>query len=306
MGGALCWATYYLFVLWATPAATPSAILVVPFLIGGTAYLAWAAATGAGPAFFRLFLSPAAYLRIGLLVGMQISVLAATYLTGPVDASLLSLIGDVVATPLVVAVLFGIQRPQISSPLFVLGVLLSVAGGGLAIAGGRHLAAVPPLGWLVVPAIPVTVAFYFLLTARANERLPRSAVVGQSILGAALVLAVLSPALPGGTGTIFAAPPRAWLLLLATGLTSFFAAEVLYFHAIAQVGLILPPMLMTAIPVFTLVLSAGFLGISPPLVALLGIPIAVGGALVVLRAEAVDAPPTASRPPGSGEVTGSR
>ncbi len=298
LAAAFGWATYYLFVLWATPAATPSAILVLPFLVGGGAYLASSLATGSGGHFVRLFASPAAYVRILLLVGMQISVLAATYLTGPVDASLLSLIGDVVATPLVVAAVFGIHRAQVTSAAFGVGLLLSVLGGGLAIVGGQRLAAIPPLGWLVVPAIPITVAFYFLLTARANETMPRAAVVGQSMLGSALVLAALSPLIPGGAGTLLAVPPRALLLLVATGLTSFFVAPVLYFRAIGRAGLVIPPMLMTGIPVFTLLLSAVFLGIAPPLIGVLGIPIAVVGALVILRAESDEpsVPPPAAGP----------
>ncbi len=291
---AFLWATYYLFVLWATPAATPSSILVVPFLVGGSAYLGLATARGAGRTFLRLFLAPSAYVRILLLIGMQVSVLAATYLTGPVDSSLLSLIGDVVATPIAAATLYGVHRRQLFSVLFAVGVGLNLVGGGLAIAGGQRLAAVPPLGWLIVPAIPLTVALYVLLTARANESLPQSAVVGQSMLGAGLVLVLLSPLLPGGAGTLFSPPPKALLLLVATGMTSFFGSPVLYFAAIGRVGLVLPPMLMTGIPVFTLLLSAVFLGLSPPLVALLGIPIAVAGGLVAIRAEA--AAPSAAAP----------
>ncbi len=297
---AFGWATYYIFVLRISPGTAPSAILVYPFLFGGLAYLGWAVAQGHGPVFVRLFSDPAAYLRTGLLVTMQFSVLAATYLTGPVDASLLSLIGDVVASPLVVAFLWGQHREQVRSSWFAVGLLLSLAGGTMAIAGGQALTAVRGTGWLVVPAVPLSVAFYFLLTARANERAPPSAVVGQSMLASAGFSLVLAPLVPGGWPGLVTVAPVPILVLVATGLTSFFLAPVLYFVALGRIGLVIPPMLMTAIPVFTLLLSAVVLRLSLPIVAVLGIPVAVLGALLTLRAgHAPKVPaPAGSVPPG--------
>lgn len=283
---AFGWATYYIFVLAITPGTAPSAVLVYPFLFGGVAYVGWVGATGQGRAFWAVWKEPTAYVRTALLVAMQLSVLAATYLTGPVDASLLSLIGDVVATPIIVAVAFGVHRAQVRSPWFVFGLLLSITGGTMTIVGGQSLSAIPPAGYLVVPAVPLSVALYFLLTARANERAPASAVVGQSMLASALVLAVLAPAVPGSWVGLVRIVPGAWVVLGVVGLTSFFAAPVLYFAAIHRAGLVLPPMLMTGIPVFTLLLSAVVLHLGLPLVAVLGIPVAVVGALLALRTEA--------------------
>lgn len=285
VAAAFGWATYYIFVLSITPGTAPSAILVYPFLFGGIGYLGWAVATGNGRAFWAVWKEPAAYVRTALLVAMQLSVLAATYITGPVDASLLSLIGDVVATPIIVIFVFGAHRDQIRSPWFAFGLLLSVTGGTMAIAGGQNLAAIPPVGWLVVPAVPLSVAFYFLLTARANARAPASAVVGQSMLASGLVLVVLAPTIPGGWAGLAQVGAEAWLVLVVVGLSSFFVAPVLYFAAIHRAGLVLPPMLMTGIPVFTLLLSAVILHLGLPLVAVLGIPVAVVGALLTLRAE---------------------
>jgi len=297
---AFLWATYYIFVLGATPAATPSAILVYPFVFGGIGYGLWTVARGDGRAFLTLWRRPAAYVRVALLVGMQVAVLAATYLTGPVDASLLSLIGDVVLTPIIVATILGIHREHIATPLFAAGLVLSMIGGSLAIAGGHRLEAIPPIGWLVVPAVPLTVAFFFLLTARENERTPASAVLAHSMLAAGLVMAALSPLLPGGAGGLVRVPPIPLLLLAGCGITSFFVADVVYFDAIARVGLVIPPMLMTGIPVFTLILSATLLGIGLPLLGVLGIPIAVIGALLTLRGESKPTePPERTRPAGS-------
>jgi drug/metabolite transporter (DMT)-like permease len=193
------------------------------------------------------------------------------------------LIGDVVATPILAALVLGAHRLQLRSPRFVVGLLLCLTGGSMAIAGGHVLGAIPPLGWIVVPAVPLSVAGYVLLAARASERSPASAVVGQSVLASGLVLVVLAPAIPGGWSGLVPEGWEPWTILTALGMTSFFAAPLLYFAAIGRAGLFLPPMLMTGIPVFTLLLSAIFLHLSLPLIALLGIPVAVMGGVLVIR-----------------------
>jgi drug/metabolite transporter (DMT)-like permease len=283
---AFFWATYYPLVLWATPGTTTSAVLAYPFLVGGIAYTVWAFAQGHGRAFLRLWASPMAWVRVGLEFGMMVAVLAATYLTGPVDASLLSLIGDVVLTPGIVALFLATYRARIATPLFALGVVVSLAGGTMAIVGGQSLSSVEGWGWLVVPGVPLLVATYFLITARANRTVPASAVVGQTTLAAALVIVVVAPLFSGGWLGLVEVPPVPLFLLTLCGITSFFLAPALYFLAIRDVGLAIPPMLMSAIPVFTLLLSAGFLGIALPLIGVLGIPVAVAGGLLALRGEA--------------------
>jgi drug/metabolite transporter (DMT)-like permease len=282
---AFLWANYYLFVLWATPGARPSAVLAYPFIFGGIAYAGWAVVLGHGRHFLRMWAQPEAYVRTGLLVAMQISVLAATYLAGPVDASLLSLIGDVVLTPIVVAYLLGIGRAHVHTSIFAAGLLLSLVGGSLTIVAGQKLSAITSWGWLVVPAVPFAVAFYFLLTARENAHTPPAATVSQSMVAAAVVIVALSPLLPGGAVGLVTVRPVPLLLLALCGVTSFFLAPALYFFALDRAGLIIPPMLMTGIPVFTLLLASGVLGIALPLLGVLGIPIAVGGAVLALRGE---------------------
>jgi drug/metabolite transporter (DMT)-like permease len=282
---AFGWSTYYPLVLWVTPGAAPSAIIVFPFLFGGVAYVVWTILRGEGWALRKEFASPSAYGRTALLLGMQLSVLAATYLTGPVDAALLALLGDVAATPLVVALVFGAHHEELRRPLFLLGLALSIAGGSMAIAGGQSLGAVHDLGWLVVAVVPATVGFYFVLSARAAERSSSSAVVGQSMIAAAAGGALLSPLLPGGWAGWATVGSGPLAILALIGLSSFFVAPILYFGAIARVGLVLPPMMMTGIPVFTLILSVVLLGLTPPVLGLLGIPVAVSGGLAVLRAE---------------------
>jgi len=292
---ALAWATYYLFVLWDTPGTAPSAILAYPFVVGGLAYAGWAVASGHGREFVALWSNPAAWIRVALLVGMQVSVLAATYLTGPVDASLLSLIGDVVLTPALVALLIATYRAQIATPLFAVGIIVSLAGGTMAIVGGQKLTAVHGWGWLAVPGVPLFVAAYFLLTARANRTIAPSAVVAQSMLAAGAMFLLAAPLFPGGWHGLITVAAVPMALLAVCGLTSFFLAPALYFLALSEVGLVIPPMLMTAIPVFTLLLSAGVLGIALPLIGVLGIPVAVVGGVIALRAESAGEP----EPPGA-------
>jgi drug/metabolite transporter (DMT)-like permease len=294
---AFLWATYYIFVLAVTPGAAPSAVFTYPFLAGGLAYAGLAYARGHGPVFARLWVSPAAWMRTGLLVAMQLSVLASTYLAGPVDTSLLSLIGDVVLTPIVVAAFVAGYRDRFASPLLWSGMLLCLLGGGLAIVGSGRLAAVHAGGYVVAVAIPLTVAGYFLSVARENERTPASAVVAHSMVTAAVVGFVIAPLLPGGVGGLVALSPAAGLVLAATGVTSFFVAPALYFLAIERAGFVVPPMLMTGIPVFAALLGWGLLGIAIPLIGIVGIPIAVVGSIVALRAET-------AAPPGPGLAAG--
>ena len=287
---AFLWSTYYLFVLAVSPAARPSAVLFYPFLGGGVAFVARAALHRELRPLLGLFAQTGPYLRLVLLLGMQFSVLAATYLTGPVDASLLSLLGDVVATPVVVAALFRVHRHELGSPFLVLGLALSLAGGSLAIVGGHGLTAVHDLAWVVVVAVPLTVAFFFVLSARAGGRRGISIVVGQSMLAAAVGTGLASPLLPGGAAALLEVGVVPLALLLVNGLSSFFVAPLLYFRSIERAGLVFPPMLMTGIPVFTLLLSAAILGLAPSALALLGVPIAAVGGAVALAAGSREEP----------------
>jgi len=232
---------------------------------------------------------------------MQLSVLAATYLIGAVDAALLSLLGDVVVTPPVVALIVAEHRPELRTPAFVVGFVLSVVGGSLAIVGGHGLRSVPPAGWLVVVAVPMCVAFYFVLSARAGASAPVTVVVGQSMLAAAVGSLVLAPVIPGGLAGVLALRPVPAALLAVNGVASFFVAPMCYFRAIAKAGLVLPPMLMTGIPVFTLLLSAVVLAVAPAPLALLGVPLAAVGGVIALAA---GAKPADDRP--AAPVTPSR
>jgi drug/metabolite transporter (DMT)-like permease len=285
LAAALVWATYYIFVLSVSPGTSPSAVFAYPFLFGGGIYTVWSLAHGQASALARLWRSPASYGRVGILVGMQLAVLASTYLTGPVDTALLALIGDVVLTPVIVAVWYRSYRGRVDSPLLWFGMLLCTVGGGLAIVGNHGLTALHGWGYVVLVVIPVGVALFFLTLARENERHPPSAVVSQAMLAAGIVALALSPALPGGASGLVTVSALPIVVLFLTGATSFFVADALYFEAIRRAGLLVPPMMMTGIPVFAALLAWAVLGIAIPWIGIVGIPIAVVGALLALGAE---------------------
>lgn len=282
MVAALLWASYYYFIL-AAPDAHPGALLAGPFLAGAVGFLAAAWVGGHAHAVPRLFADPTSYLRAGLLVGMQVGVLAATYLTGAVDTSLLSLVGDVVCTPLLIWVIYREGGARFRSVVFVLGMLLSTLGAGLVIAGGSALRPITGWAWVAAPSVPLVVALYFLFTAKTSQRVPMTALVGQATLLATLFAIALSPALPGGL--LGLVPPSAVdvALIIGVGVTSFYLGPYLYFLAVEKVGLVLPALLMTAIPVFTVLLGVLVDRTLPPWLSLAGIPVAIVGAVLALQ-----------------------
>jgi drug/metabolite transporter (DMT)-like permease len=226
-----------------------------------------------------------AWARVALIVTMQLSVLASTYLAGPVETSLLTLVGDVVMTPALLLLLFGEGRAQVRSPSFLAGITLSTVGASLTIIGGTALHALPLVALPLAVIVPASVALYFLASARANRRLPSSAVVGQATLGGGLIGVVLSPLFPGGFPSLAIPSVEALLLLGALGVTSFYIGPVLYFWAIERAGMILPALLMSTIPVFTLLLAVLIDRSLPAWLATAGVPIAVLGAILALRGE---------------------
>jgi len=279
---AFLWSTYFFFVL-GIPGAPPSGLLADPFLVGGAAFVGLALARRQGGALRELFADPGGYLRAGLLVAMQVGVLAATYLTGAIDTSLLSLLGDVVATPVMLWIVYREGGGQFRRPTFVGGLAITTIGATLVIGGGAAVTPLAGWAWVVAPSVPVIVALYFLYTARTSQSRPMAAVVGQATLAAGLASIGLSPLLPGGLAGLVPPTPFAALSVVGLGITSFFVAPYLYFRAIEEGGLILAAVLMTGIPVFTLGLSLGLLGAAPPVIGLLGVPIAVVGTIIALR-----------------------
>jgi len=290
IAAAFLWATYFFFVLGMTPGAAPSALMAYPFLIGGSCYVAYAAALGHGRVVLQLFREPMAWGRVGLIVAMQLSVLGATYTAGAVNTSLLSLLGDAAMTPLLAMIVLREGRHRARSPLFLGGLATATAGAALTILAGGN--AGPFHGWALViaPFVPLAVGGFYVLSAREGQKRPTSALVGQAVLTGGIVSAVCAGLLPGGWAGLVLASPRIVVLMIGLGTTSFFVANVLYFTAIARSGIILPTLFQVLIPIFTLGLAAVLLHQVPAFLGLLGIPIAVGGGILAYRGALVPAP----------------
>ncbi|MCI4325447.1 MAG: DMT family transporter [Thermoplasmata archaeon] len=280
---AFLWAAYYAFVLGLSPGIPPSGLLFWPFAFGGLGYLTWVIAGKHGAAFRQLFRSPSAWARVALLLTMQLAVLAETFLAGPVDTSLLSLLGDVVITPFLVMVALNEGRHRARDPWFLGGVVAATLGATLTIVASGTVRPLTDAAAAVAVLVPFVVAVYFLSAAQENRRLPTSAVVAHATVFAALAALLVLPFVPGGLPGLGIPSVTAGLLLAALGLTSFFVAPALYFRAIEEAGIVLPAVLMATIPVFTLLLSAALFREVPPLLALVGIPLAVVGAILALQ-----------------------
>jgi drug/metabolite transporter (DMT)-like permease len=285
LAASFLWAAYYPLVLGLPRPVPPSGLLALPFLVGGAAFCLVAVAQGHGSALSRLWTDPRAWGRAGLLVVMQTSVLASTYLTGAVDTALLSLLGDVVVTPLLLVLLFSEGSGRIRSVPFLGGIAVCTAGAALTIVVGGSARPLGGLGIPVALVVPPLIALYFLAMARACRTEPMSAVGGQATLTAGGIAVLMSPALPGGF--VGLAPPgsAAGLAAVAIGISAFFLGPALYFLAIQRAGIVLPAVLMATIPLFTLLFAALFLSTIPPWLGLAGIPLAVVGAFVALRGE---------------------
>jgi drug/metabolite transporter (DMT)-like permease len=285
VAAAFLWASYYPLVLGVPHGAAPAALLAWPFVIAGALFCALAVRRGDARALAAMWADRAAWSRVALLLLMQSSILASTYLAGAVDTALLSLLGDVVLTPILLLALYHEGGERTRSLGFIAGVSACTLGAVLTIVATGVVRPLSGLAWAVAPVTTLAIALYFLQTARANLTAPSNAVLGNAMLTAGLLALLASPLFPSGTSNIIPPSPAAALDVVAIAFIVFFIAYAFYFAAIERAGILLPAVLMAAIPVFTLLLSWLVLGVVPPPLGLLGIPIAVVGAVVALRGE---------------------
>ncbi|MCI4346341.1 MAG: hypothetical protein L3K07_06265 [Thermoplasmata archaeon] len=279
---ALLWSSYYLFILALEGSVALSALLVYPFLAGGIAYAVWAVVRGESRNFVAGFRRPGSYLRIALFLGTQTLLLLVTLSGGPVDAALLSLVGDVVLTPVFARALVGEGRGLLSNPLFLGGMVLATSGSVLTILEGGSTHSLSLLATVAGVFLPIVLAGFFISAAEENLRQPISTVAGGAALGAGVGAVLIAPLLPGGWPGL-AVGPYPFALLGVGGVVTFFIAPDLYFRAIRRAGLLLPSLLMTAIPVFTLGFTVSVTRTVPSPLGLAGIPIAALGGLIAVR-----------------------
>lgn len=280
---AFLWASYYLFILELKSSISFSALLAWPFLVGGVAYAVWAYARGELPRLLGAFSEAGTWIRVLLFYATQVLVLGVALSGGAIDSALLSLVGDVILTPLLARAVVGEGSGLLSNAGFLLGMVLSASGAGLTILQGGSAEPLAGLLLLGAVALPFILAAYFVSAAGANRDHPISSVAGTAALGAAGASFLFAPWSPGGWAGLWIGPAPL-LLLGVCGVVTFLVGPELYFRAIRKAGLTLPALLMAAIPVFTLGFTVLATHTSPTPLGLLGIPVAALGALFAVRA----------------------
>lgn len=278
------WASYYGFLLALHGSVSPIALTAYPFLVGGVAYGLFCASRGEGRVYLRLFRVAAQWGRIALFVGIQFSIIYITIVNGAVDSALLSLVGDVALTPLLVMLVYNEGRDRLRSAAFLGGLLLTGVGASLTIVSGGGLEGFSGWSLLIAPVLPLFIAVFFISCARDGRTTPVTAIAGQAALAAGLVVLPLTFVLPASLGALAIGSVSSGALLVGMGVTSFFLAPALYFLAIQRAGIFLPSLLMAGIPVFTLVFAATIGNQYPTPLGLIGIPIAVIGGVLAVRA----------------------
>ncbi len=281
---AFLWASYYGFLLALHGHVSPLAITAYPFLVGGAAYAIFVVYRGEGRWMLRLFAVPAQWGRIGIFFAIQVSIIYITVENGAVDAALLSLVGDVALTPLLVMLVYDEGRDRLRSATFLAGIALTAGGASLTIVSGGALEGFTGLSLLIAPLLPLFIAVYFVSTARAGRTVPVTALAGQASIGAGLVSLPFTFVVPAALGSLAVSGGGYATLLLGMGVTSFFLGPALYFLAIQRAGIFLPSLLMAGIPVFTLLFAAAVGHQYPSPLGLAGVPVAVVGGLLAVRA----------------------
>lgn len=298
---AFVWGAYYILLLF-LPRVPTAEVVVLPFLVAGLSFLLWhpGRAPGHGPGtMLRLLVSWQGLALGAIYVVLQVDVVEATRLAGAVDTSLVTLLADVVATPLLVFALYRQDVDRLRSPLFWTGVGVATAGATWTIVGGGSTEPLTQLGALSLLPLPFLVAVLFVWVNQAARKVPAGDVLGAAVLLAGVMGALVSFLLYGASWVLTPITPVDGLLLLVMGITSFYLAPWAYFWAAQKTTILLPAVLQALIPVFTLILVAAlasYLGMTVGWVAWLGVPLAFfGSALAVLEPKKGRSPAPASR-----------
>lgn len=283
MVAAILWASYYVFLL-GLPEKANFLILVVPFLAAGLIFLVPVPGSGTGgPAnLLRMSVSPGGLLRGALLVILQVDVIVATRWAGAVDASLATLLADVVATPLLVFAFYRADASRVRAVAFWVGVAVASVGAAVTIFAGGSTRPLSLLSGLVLVPLPFVIAFYFVLVNEAVKKAPSPDVLGAAALTAALFGAVATVLLVGPAALSVPLDLLQWAVLVVIGVTAFYVAPWMYFWAAAKTSIVIPAVLQALIPVFTLILVAllGLEAVAP--IAWVGVPIAFVGSVVAV------------------------
>ncbi|MDE1821723.1 MAG: DMT family transporter [Euryarchaeota archaeon] len=281
---AFIWASYYILLVLLPRVPTPT-VIVVPFLVAGSAFLVGhPGRLRRGAATLLRRLPTPAGIALGLIfLILQIDVVLATRLTGAVDAALVTLLADVVATPLLVFALLRQDADRFRSVAFWGGVAVAALGAvGTIFAGGSGRPLTLAGAASLIP-LPFLVAVFFVWVNEESRSTPAGEVLGAAALLAGFVGLAGGVLLFGPGWTSAPLAPAQWAALLAMGLSSFYLAPWAYFWAAQRTSILVPAVLQALIPVFTLVLVAAL--IAPvPWIAWVGVPLAFGGSAVAVLA----------------------
>lgn len=299
---AFVWASYYLIVL-ELPSSANLTILVVPFLFGGLPFagLAVLGSSSEARGILRTMATPGGAARGLILLVMQADVVFSTRIAGAVDTSLVTLVADVIVTPILLFAIWREGGRHVRQRIFWLGVLLSGVGASLTILAGGSTQPVTLLSLGLLVPLPFLVSLYFLLMVRAARTAPMATVVASGSLLAFLIGAVALLVLQGPAGLGIYLGARDLLLITLLGVSSFFLAPWAFFWAAEKLTIVVPAVLQAAIPLFTLILVVLILHYPATWLAVLGIPIAMLGSYFAV---AEGGEPPAPRPPDTLKASG--
>ena len=291
---ALVWGSYYFFVLALPPSENLPLILLTP-LFGGAATL------GASVLLDRVDLAvcwralrnPRLLLSGSCFVAFQFAAVLGTRQVGAVNTSIIVLASDVIGTPFLFHALWREEGRRFRQPAFWLGVAIISSGAVLTIlAGGSPEPLTPVALALAIPLFLVSTLFV-VSTEAANRQLPMLVVLGVGPLVLSGAASVGAAVVVGPAAVLGDSAPITLALLLSMSVLNYAVAPLLFFWSARRISLVIPSLLQAGIPVFALVYVAG-LGLQPVTeVGLVGVVVAVTGAVVAVRS-AREVPPTAA------------
>ena len=207
-GAVSLWALLALLTVAVGP-VPPFQLSAVCFAIGGTAGLAWIAATGRLPTAFRGVRPVVWLVGIGGLFGYHACYFAALKLAPPAQASLIAYLW-----PLLIVLFSGLLPGERLRAGHVAGALVALAGAGLVVAGpGQGMAAAFLPGYLAAGACALIWSGYSVLS-RLYGTAPTETVALFCL--ATAVLSLLAHL--GLERTVWPETPAGWAAMVALGL----------------------------------------------------------------------------------------
>lgn len=276
-GAVLLWSLLALLTVAVGP-VPPFQLSAVCFAIGGTAGLAWIAATGRLATAFRGVRPVVWLVGVGGLFGYHAAYFAALGLAPPAQASLIAYLW-----PLLIVLFSGLLPGERLRAGHVLGALVALVGAGMVVAGpGQGMAAAFLPGYAAAAACALIWSGYSVLS-RLFGTAPTETVALFCLATSALsALAHL-----GFETTVWPASTAGWLAMVGLGLGPVGLAFYLWDIGVKKGDIQLLGTASYAAPLLSTValVAAGFARPSPGLLA--AALLITGGALVAARASSV-------------------